>query len=86
MGEQVSDRIAGNGHAGGDDRAARIERVLAERLGRAGRGIPKRAGSEPAPLSFVQQALWLTWKLEGGGASTSRPSGLMALEWLQPSK
>jgi len=70
------------------DRQARVEQALNERLQRTSRGIPERNRGVPTPLSSVQQALWLTWKLDGGSA-TSRPSALrlrgrldlVALEW-----
>lgn len=71
-----------------NDRDVRIERALNERVNRRTRGIPHRNPDLPVPLSPVQQALWLTAKLEGGTA-TSRPSALRfrghldvaALEW-----
>jgi len=71
-----------------NDRDVRIERALNERVNRSSRGIPHRNPDLPVPLSPVQQALWLTAKLEGGTA-TSRPSALRfrghldlaALEW-----
>lgn len=71
-----------------NDRDVRIERALNERVNRRSRGIPHRDPDLPVPLSPVQQALWLTAKLEGGTA-TSRPSALRfrgpldvaALEW-----
>ena len=71
-----------------NDRDIRIERALNERVNRRSRGIPHRNPDLPVPLSPVQQALWLTAKLEGG-AATSRPSALRfrgpldvpALEW-----
>lgn len=70
------------------NRQALVERALRERLHRTSRGIPQRNRNLPTPLSSVQQALWLTWKLEGGTA-TNRPSALRwrgrlelaALEW-----
>ncbi|MFQ5555804.1 MAG: condensation domain-containing protein, partial [Acidimicrobiia bacterium] len=60
----------------GNDRAAHLERLLAERLDQHAGGIPRRDRTAPAPLSFVQHSLWVLWKISGGATSENRPTGM----------
>src|SRR5262249_46731757 len=54
----------------------RLRQRLAGKAGGAGRpdGIPRRAGTGPAPLSYAQQRLWFLTELQPGG--TAYHSGL----------
>jgi amino acid adenylation domain-containing protein len=55
------------------DRQTQIEEILARRLARSAAGIPARQPG-PAPLSFVQQGLWLSWKVSDDPTEGIRPT------------
>ncbi len=58
-----------------DDRSHRIERILAERLRRARSGIV-HVDEPTAPLSHVQQSLWILSQLAGNRPTAHRPLSL----------
>ena len=68
--EHIDDRRQGLSPA---QRALLEQRLAGATIAGGDERIPRRAGAEPAPLSFAQQRLWLLDLMEGGGPTYNVP-------------